>query len=303
MKFCAGLLLIAALAVSAAAQRPRVIDNGADPNSARTAPAAPLITKAKYEGGVPIYRKKQDGFLVFEDTNHRLVFKNKQQKELLFIPYSAVNQIYADTQSRRPTAASVVSAIPVPYGLNFPARFIKKKYRYLTVQFYDDDSQIGGLTSFKVDSKEVAESLVITLAKKAGLVQRGEIYARMRRTDPDMSVQGRTSTSSGIVVPVDGGVTRPAVFIENEMLSSRVISLPRPTVPEEAKDSKISGVVRVLVTVDERGRVAEAEAVSGPTIYQAAAIDAARQALFEPIIREGKPVTTKAVIAYSFVGT
>jgi TonB family protein len=262
------------------------------------AATAPSTVKAKYEGGVFGYTKKQDGTLTFDDTNNRLVFKDKKQKEVLFIPYEAVIQAFADTQSRRPAAASVVSAIPVPYGLNLPAMFIKKKYRYLTMQFYDDNSQVGGVTSFKLANKELVDSVVSTLAYKAGLIARGQVFVRQR---PNGSMQGvmRVPAGSQIMVPVEAS-DKPAVFVENEALSNRIISLPRPAYPEAAKSSRINGTVRVLVTVDERGRVEAAEAVSGPSVLQEAAVDAAKQAIFEPVTKEGKPVKTKAVIAYSF---
>ena len=296
MKLSALLVMLVVVAVGVHAQRPRILDNSGNSSSAKVKPSpAPTSIKAKYEGGVLGYRKKQDGTLVFDDTNNRLVFKDKNQKELLFIPYSAVNQAFSDTQSRRPTAATVASHIPVPYGLNLPARLIKKKYRYLTLQFYDDDSKVGGLTSFKMGSKELVESVVATLADKAGLVPRGDVFVRDRRSSPSSDDMSRTV---GVIPGETAGP--PAVFIENEALSGRVISLPRPTYPEEARASKLSGTVRVLVTVDEQGRIADAEAVSGPSGLQAAAVDAAKQAIFEPVIREGKPVRMKAVIAYTF---
>ena len=305
MKFYAALLLIGAIAFGANAQRPRTVDTSGDKDDVATnVPAAPQSVKAKYEGGIPTHRKKQDGILAFDDTNNRLTFQGKEMKDPLFIPYSAISQAFGDTQSRQPTAAEVAGSIPVPYGLNLPARFIKKKYRYLTLQFFDEDSQFGGLTSFKMDSKQLVESMAAAVANKAGLVQKGDIYVRDKTTPiyqgPAPSVpRTATGTQRTTRVEVDPP-NKPSVFVENEVLSSRIISLPRPNYPEEAKGSKVSGTVRVLVTVDERGRVEDAEAVSGPSMFQAAAVDAAKLALFEPVIKDGKAVKTKAVIAYTF---
>lgn len=302
MKFYATLLLVAVTTIGVYAQRPRTIDTSSDPaETAKTVAAAPQSFKAKYEGGVPTHRQKLDGVLAFDDTNNRLSFKSPKLKEPLFIPYTAVTQAFGDTQSRTPTAASVVGSLPVPYGLNLPARLIKKKYRYLTVQFFDDDSQMGGLTSFKLDNKELVESVVAALATKSGLVARGDIYVRDRRNDPDRQWPSSTRSGSSAQSSAQLEPVKPTVFVENELLSSRVISLPRPTYPEAARGSKVSGTVRVLVTVDERGRVEDAEAVSGPSMFQAAAVDAAKLALFEPVVKDGKPVRTKAVIAYNFV--
>lgn len=301
MRFAILTLVIAITAIGGQAQRPRAMDTPSTKPAASATPTAttqaPLAIKAKYEGGVFGYNKKQDGTLTFDDTNNRLVFKNKQQKEVLFIPYDAVNQAFADTKARRPTAASVISAIPVPYGLNIPAAFIKKKYQYLTMQFYDDESHVGGVTSFKMADKAIVASALNTLANKAGLTPRGEIYVKQRGNQGRGGVQD-WPTGAQIVVPVE--TAKPTVFIENELLSNRVISLPRPEYPESARASKTTGTVRVLVTVDERGHVDEAEAVSGPSALQAPAVDAAKQALFEPVIKDGKPAKMKTVIAYTF---
>jgi hypothetical protein len=179
-------LLVALIAGSAAAQRPRTINDSSQPaggTAAAPKPApAPQTFKAKYEGGVFGYNKKQTGTLTFDDANSRLVFRDKENKEVLGLPYSALMGAYADTQSRRPTAARVISAIPVPYGASLPALFWKKKYRYLTLQFKDADNGTAGLTSFKLENKELLNSVLYALAEKAGLEQRGEAYIRRNKS-------------------------------------------------------------------------------------------------------------------------
>ncbi|HKQ52262.1 MAG TPA: hypothetical protein VJT74_07840 [Pyrinomonadaceae bacterium] len=184
-------LLVALVAGSAAAQRPRTIDpaqpSGGTATASNTAPKpapAPQTFKAKYEGGIFAYNKKQTGTLTFDDANSRLVFRDKENKEYLSLPYSALTGAYADTKSRRPTAARVIGAIPAPYGANLPALFIRKKYRYLTLQFKDADNGAAGLTSFKVETKELLNSVLYTLAEKAGLEQRGDGYVRRSQPRP-----------------------------------------------------------------------------------------------------------------------
>ena len=311
MKSASSLILILLIAIGAIAQRPRAVEPRIDESAKVVPPAAPQSVKAKYEGGVFGYRKKQDGFLVFDDPNNRLLFKDKNQKDVLFIPYAAVTQAFADTQSRRPGAASVISSIPAPYGVTWPARFIKKKYQYLTMQFYDDESRVGGVTSFKLENKALVDSVVNTLANKAGLVARGDIFVRDKagviQASPVVSRQVSGGEVMGTVVGTTtvpaGAGPKPAVTVENEALSNRVISLPRPVYPDEAKGTRTAGTVRVVVTVDERGRVSEAEVVSGPSVFHDAAVEAAKQALCEPLVQNGQPVKTKAVIAYNFQAT
>lgn len=179
----AGAILLSSVG-SVWAQRARTISGepqkqtGTQPVQT-TVPAAPPNVKAKYEGGVIGY-PKSDGSLNFDDENRRLVFRDKTAKEVFSIPYDAVAVAYADTKARQPTAARVIGSLPLPYGANIPAWFVKKKYRYLTLQYKDTDTQAEGLTSFKLADKEMLASVVTTLANKAGLTQRGEAYVRRR---------------------------------------------------------------------------------------------------------------------------
>ncbi len=176
-----GLLL---LATSAWAQRARTVGEPQkqDARAAQTMPTpppAPPTVKAKYEGGVFGYNKRQTGTLTFDDPNNRLVFRDKQGHEYISIPYASLAAVYGDTQSRRPTAAGVLGGASI-YTL--PALLIRKKYRYLTMQFNDPDTRVSGTTSFKVDSKELLDSLVATVGQKADMEPRGEAYVRKSKT-------------------------------------------------------------------------------------------------------------------------
>ncbi|HEY0729921.1 MAG TPA: hypothetical protein VGD38_17685 [Pyrinomonadaceae bacterium] len=177
MRIIFSLLMIGALLTGAFAQRPR----SAEPEPAKApAPAAPApkTVKAKYEGGVFGYTKTMEGTLTFDDTNERLVFKDKKPPKEIHIPYESITSAFADTQKRQPAAATVASAIPSIYSL--PARFIKTKVRYLTLQYSDPDSKVSGITSFKLENKELLESVLATLAHKAGMTLRGDVYVKKR---------------------------------------------------------------------------------------------------------------------------
>lgn len=174
-------LLLSLTALSVLAQRPRTTSNDTNKQSSSNTTAqkpapAPQTFDAKYEGGIFGYTKKEEGTLSFDDANKRLVFRDKQQKEVLSIPYSAIDGEYVDTKALRPKAATASTYLPFPFGL--PGLFVKKKYQYLTLQFKDKDTQAAGITSFKVDNKELLASVLATLADKADLEPRGEGYVR-----------------------------------------------------------------------------------------------------------------------------
>ena len=180
MKTISTLLLLGALLTGAFAQRPR----STDPQPAAKSPSgktAPKTVKAKYEGGVFGYTKTMEGTLTFDDDNNRLIFKDKKPPKEISIPYDAITSAFADSKKVRPAAATVASNIPSIYAL--PAHFIKHKVRYLTLQYSDPDSKVTGITSFKIDDKELLESVLVTLAEKANMTIRGDIYVKKKPED------------------------------------------------------------------------------------------------------------------------
>lgn len=192
------LLLMTSLAGAAMGQRSRTIGGSTTtnrPGSASLPPPAasgavantpappvnaPKTVKAKYEGGIFGYEKKQTGTLNFDDEGQRLVFRDKMQKEYISLPYKSIAAAYADTRSARPMAATVLGSVPSIFAL--PARFIKKKYRYLTMQFSDPDTQVTGVTSFKMDNKEILATILAAVAHKAELTRRGEAFVRLDKS-------------------------------------------------------------------------------------------------------------------------
>lgn len=180
----AALLLVLLSAASSQAQRPRVpADTPAGQPSAAPTPApAPASVKAKYEGGVTGFMNRQTGTLQFNDEEQRLIFREKTGREYLSLPYKSLAAIWPDKKAQRTTAGSVVSAIPLPYGANMLGLLMREKRRYLVVQFDDPDTRVQGVTSFKLDSKELLASVLHTLAGKANLKPRGESFIRGKDT-------------------------------------------------------------------------------------------------------------------------
>jgi hypothetical protein len=178
-RLLAATVVVALTATTLAAQRPRATtQDSSSPEVSTNMPApppAPATVNAKYEGGVFGYDKKMDGTINFDDTSQRLVFKDEKGKEILFVPYTAITGAYGDTHRVQPAAATVASHVPY---IGLPASLIKTKVRYLTVQYSDPDSKVSGVTSFKLDNKDILDSVLFTLAGKAGLIRRGEIFVR-----------------------------------------------------------------------------------------------------------------------------
>ena len=177
MKVISSVVLLGLLLTGAFAQRP--LDPAPAPAKTQTPSTtpAPKTVKAKYEGGVFGYTKTMEGTLTFDDDNKRLLFKDKKPPKEIHIPYDAITSAFADTQKRRPAAATVASHIPLIYVPN-PIGFIRTKVRYLTLQYYDQDSKVNGVTSFRLENKDVLAVWLKALADKTGMTQRGDIFVK-----------------------------------------------------------------------------------------------------------------------------
>lgn len=90
-------------------------------------------------------------------------------------------------------------------------------------------------------------------------------------------------------MPLTGGV-----------LNDKAIEMPAPKYPENAKQSRIKGVVKVEVTIDEQGNVSKAEAVDGPKELREAAVEAAKKARFTPTRLHGAAIKVYGVLIYRF---
>jgi hypothetical protein len=201
-KFLSILLLAVMLAPAALAQRQRQMGDSPKPvptpapEQTQDAqprpkvvvpvpPAPPKVVPAKYMGGFAGMRKKQEGMLTFDDRNQRLVFRDKNEKEIISISYDAVMVTFADTETRRAlgngTSQVLMSGIGI---LGAPALLFKKKFQYLTIEFEDPETYLKGTTQFKLANKDLIDSVAYALAQKAGLSQQGEVYTRRRVMQP-----------------------------------------------------------------------------------------------------------------------
>jgi outer membrane biosynthesis protein TonB len=78
------------------------------------------------------------------------------------------------------------------------------------------------------------------------------------------------------------------------------ISLAKPTYPPTAKAVGAAGAVNVHVTIDEKGYVTSAAAVSGHPLLRAQSVLAAYGSRFKPTLLLDIPVRSIGVIVYNF---
>jgi hypothetical protein len=183
MKRTIFLIGLAACFASVSFAQPRPVDKTAKPAAAHQ--QVPPSFAARYEGGMFGYSQKEKGTLKFDDANERLVFYGKDQKEKFYIPYRSMLVVSPQSRSVRSTTGTVISVVPLPgAGL---AGLMREKRRYLVINFDDPDAEgAKGVMSFKLDNKELLQSVIQTIGEKAKLTQRGDAYYRPRVVKTDI---------------------------------------------------------------------------------------------------------------------
>jgi TonB family protein len=93
----------------------------------------------------------------------------------------------------------------------------------------------------------------------------------------------------------------PATLISDQIINGKAISLPRPEYPSDAIRARAQGVVIVKVTIDEAGKVIQAQATCGSPYLRKASEEAAAKARFSPTFKDGQPVKVTGIITYRFM--
>lgn len=122
---------------------------------------------------------------------------------------------------------------------------------------------------------------------------------RLTVEDPDRAVRIAADRSRHVLVV--NGVR--ATIRDGYDESPRPIKTEPPALPQEARERRITGVVRLLVLIDERGRVEDAEIVESIPVLDEAALKSVRKAEFTPATRNGEPVPAYVVAPIGFSTT
>ena len=80
----------------------------------------------------------------------------------------------------------------------------------------------------------------------------------------------------------------------------RVLKQTKPIYPQEAFVKKIEGTVEVEIVIDANGRVISARVVRSIPMLDAAAVQTVYQWVFSPAIKNGRPVSTRAMAPVTF---
>lgn len=130
------------------------------------------------------------------------------------------------------------------------------------------------------------------------------INANANQANPVINANAAPSPTPA-ATPIPIASAAPTVDLDRVysggVMSSKATSLPKPPYPPAARQAGASGAVNVQIVVDRDGRVISATATSGHALLRQAAVQAARQARFQPTMISGQPVKVSGVIVYNFV--
>ncbi|MDQ3800324.1 MAG: TonB family protein [Acidobacteriota bacterium] len=124
-----------------------------------------------------------------------------------------------------------------------------------------------------------------------------KVPTRERRVNTPNTNTETTAQNTNATTPKADGDNSP---LQVGSLVEYATQKVNPIYPPQAKTLRMTGVVKVEVTIDEQGQVAAVQNSSGPSLLQRAAADALRKWRFKPFTRDGQPVKAKGFVNFNF---
>ena len=90
------------------------------------------------------------------------------------------------------------------------------------------------------------------------------------------------------------------VRVGGNVQAARIINRVQPIYPPLARQTRISGVVRLHAIISKDGTIQQLEVISGHPLLQQAALDAVRQWRYQPTLLNGEPVEVDTTIDVIF---
>jgi periplasmic protein TonB len=162
----------------------------------------------------------------------------------------------------------------------------------------------------------VPDSISATPSRNLPLPKHGAVRIGGPDSDPDVIGGPGSRTPGGIQVasqpprvilpddppPAPTPAPQPPKILKvSRVLNSQALSLPPPTYPPIARQTRTQGTVIVQVLIDEEGKVISAKATSGHPFLVPEAQKAAFRARFSPTVLGDQKVKVQGVITYNFV--
>lgn len=95
-------------------------------------------------------------------------------------------------------------------------------------------------------------------------------------------------------------VTPSVAHVSKGVMEGRLLNNILPIYPALARAMHMSGRVELQATISRGGTIENLRVMSGPTIFQQAALDAVRQWRYQPYLLNGQPVEVETTIEVDF---
>jgi TonB family protein len=172
------------------------------------------------------------------------------------------------------------------------------------VKFVTGDEE---LKAFEKDLEGVAFPDSFPEATELRLLRRGRLSCTHGAADCKLqlisSVGAGTeeiAATAPSVAGEAGGLTGFRIRIGGNVQAAKLLNRVQPAYPALARQTKVSGVVRMHVIIGKDGKVEQLEVISGHPLLVQSALDAVRQWVYSPTLLEGKPVEVETEIDVTF---
>jgi protein TonB len=98
----------------------------------------------------------------------------------------------------------------------------------------------------------------------------------------------------------NGGNARGTMHVSTGVMAGRLLAPIQPRYPPIAIAGHVQGTVVVTATIDRTGRIVGLQVVSGPIMLRGAAVDAIKDARYQPYLLNGTPTEVETTIAVNF---
>ena len=98
-----------------------------------------------------------------------------------------------------------------------------------------------------------------------------------------------------------GKAAEPAVRAVGDVKPPRLVRRIEPGYPELAREAHVEGIVILEATTDIYGRVVTVRVLRGHALLDAAAVDAVRQWVYEPLLVNGRPRPVTFTVTVQFI--
>lgn len=100
--------------------------------------------------------------------------------------------------------------------------------------------------------------------------------------------------------PGGGGTADGPMHVSTGVMAGRLLAPIQPRYPPIAISARVQGTVVVTATIDRNGRIVGLQVVSGPVMLRGAAVEAIKDARYQPYLLNGTPTEVETTIAVNF---